>query len=212
MPRMNRLTKYRSAGGYEAAQTAMGRKPTVGFCYASKSARGFTLFELMITLVVAAILATVAVPNMRQFVQNSRLQGELGELAATLNFARGEAAKRSRSISVCARASDTACGAASAWKDGWLVFIDVDTDGVYDGAPEEILRVHTQTVSAITVTANDGKATPTAITHLRFAPAGNANNTGAFTFCDDRGGTHGRNIKVAGSGGISVTGGKVTCP
>jgi len=82
--------------------------------------RGFTLLELMITLSVAAILVTVAVPGMRQFIQNSRATAQANELVTAINLARSEAGKRGAAVEVCASSDQATCN-SSDWTDGWVV-------------------------------------------------------------------------------------------
>jgi type IV fimbrial biogenesis protein FimT len=74
---------------------------------------GFTLIELMITLAVAAILVTIAVPGMVTLVQNSRTTSQTNELVSALNLARSEAVKRGVTVTVRAEGGDFA--------DGWCV-------------------------------------------------------------------------------------------
>ena len=58
------------------------------------SHRGLTLIELMITLVILGVTATVAAPAMQQMVQGSRLRGETSRLLDAINLARSEAVLR----------------------------------------------------------------------------------------------------------------------
>lgn len=75
--------------------------------------RGFTLTEMMIVVIVAAILTVVAVPSFREFVANQRIKNASFDLVSTLSFARSEAIKRNANVSVNA--------AATGWSDGWTV-------------------------------------------------------------------------------------------
>lgn len=52
---------------------------------------GFTLVELMITLALVVIVATIAVPNFTTLIRNNQLQGKAEELKAFLNYARSQA-------------------------------------------------------------------------------------------------------------------------
>ncbi|WP_051692474.1 GspH/FimT family pseudopilin [Marinobacterium lacunae] len=61
---------------------------------------GFTLIELVVTLVVVAILATVAAPAFRDFFENRRLTGAAQTLYADLQLARAESIKRNQVIFV----------------------------------------------------------------------------------------------------------------
>jgi type IV fimbrial biogenesis protein FimT len=52
---------------------------------------GFTLTELLVTLSVASILLTVAVPNYRTFVQNNLQSTQSNNFYSTLALAKSEA-------------------------------------------------------------------------------------------------------------------------
>ena len=81
--------------------------------------RGFTLIELMVTLSVAAILLTVAVPNFQIFVMNNRMATQANDLITALNLARSEAVKRAANVTVCASSNTTSC--TGTWAQGWIV-------------------------------------------------------------------------------------------
>lgn len=88
------------------------------------SARGFTLLELMITILIVAILLTVGVPSFSSFIQNSRARALATDITAALNTARAEAVKRSETVRVCPSSNGTSC--TGAWEDGWIVQRTVD--------------------------------------------------------------------------------------
>lgn len=65
-----------------------------------KSTRGFTLVELMITLALLAIVATIAVPNFVQFIRNNQVQAKADELKTFLQYARGQAVTKRNTYSI----------------------------------------------------------------------------------------------------------------
>src|SRR5438132_6317143 len=67
--------------------------------------RGFTMVELMITLVLLAVLAGIAAPAMSQFIKASRLNSAANQFQADLQMARREAIRRNTRVLVCPLAS-----------------------------------------------------------------------------------------------------------
>ena len=65
-----------------------------------KGMRGFTLIELMITVVLLTIVATVAVPNFTRFIQNNQVQAKADELKSLLQYARGQAVTRRKAYEI----------------------------------------------------------------------------------------------------------------
>ena len=91
---------------------------------------GFTLVELLITIVVVSILLAAGVPAFQSFIKNSRVTSQTNDLISTIQLARSEALKRGTNMVVCASSNQTTCTGKDTWADGWIVFSDFDpTDG-----------------------------------------------------------------------------------
>jgi type IV fimbrial biogenesis protein FimT len=116
---------------------------------------GFTLVELMFTIVVLAVLLSLGIPNFRDFLRNSRMTSAANDLLGDIHTARTEAIKRRVVVGVCASPdpldANPACAAPGATSfRGWVVFVDdsdpnavlgTDGNGVID-AGETVLRRH----------------------------------------------------------------------
>ena len=87
-----------------------------------RSSRGFTMLELMITILVAAILVMVAAPSFRTALQKHRVQAASDDLQAAIQYARTEAVLRATYVSLCATADATTCAASATYETGWLVY------------------------------------------------------------------------------------------
>ncbi len=62
------------------------------------SPRGFTLFELLITLSIAAILTTLAIPTYQSFIQQEKHARTVNQLQSLYKFSRSEAIKREATV------------------------------------------------------------------------------------------------------------------
>lgn len=74
---------------------------------------GFTLIELMITIAIAGILATIALPSFRDFVRTQRVKSASFDLVAALTLTRSEALKRNANVYMTP--------AVGGWQNGWTV-------------------------------------------------------------------------------------------
>ena len=99
-------------------------------------ARGFTLIELVIVVVMIAILSALAFPSMRSFIVRNRVRDAASDIFIALNQARSEALKRNVTITLSPITAGT-------WTSGWHV-VDPVNAGQY-------LEVH-QALGVLTMT------------------------------------------------------------
>jgi type IV fimbrial biogenesis protein FimT len=160
---------------------------------------GFTIFELMVTLAVAAVLLSLAAPNFRLIIQDNRLTTDINTLAASLNLTRSEAITRGVPATLC-KSNDfdnsPSCVAAANWHDGWIVWVDVDNDAALD--PDEVIRVVNGVTAGTTLVFAVGK------NDVTYNPSGFAiDDNGTFQLCDTRNVVHkGKGLVVSNSGGV----------
>lgn len=103
---------------------------------------GFTITELMVSLVILAVLLAVAAPSYRDFIVDSRMNAEANEFLTMLNFARSEAVKRNGTVTMCKSGDGAGCVDTGNWAQGWIVFVDVDGNHLRNANTETLLRVH----------------------------------------------------------------------
>ncbi len=163
-----------------------------------KHYRGFTLIELMVTIVIVAILLGIAVPEFSTFMKNNRIATAASELLADLALARSEAGKRGQNVTVCI-SSDGATCAGTDWMGGRLVFADGGTAGVVDSG-DTIIRFSEAKNNGTTMTSENFANTG----FVRYSASGTvttgSTNKGSFKICDSRTGNFGRVITLTNTG------------
>jgi type IV fimbrial biogenesis protein FimT len=189
---------------------------------------GFSLIELMVTLAVASIVLSIAIPSYQTAVQNNRRTTAVSELATALQLARSTAISQRVFTVVCKSPDGATCptGAGSGdWTQGWMIFTDADNNGSLDaGGTDTLIRVHDALTGNATFIGNNN-----VINQVSFSPQGLTRNNGTITHCDARGATdasaliisvggqvrHARDTNddgIVDTGTAGTVGVNVTCP
>lgn len=114
---------------------------------------GFTLIELTVVMALAALLASIGVPVMHSLTTYGRRANELNRLRADLLYARSEAIARGMTVTLCTSPDGTVCNTHHPWDDGWIIFVDTDSDLDRD-LHETLLRVKAPFASEDSLSGN----------------------------------------------------------
>lgn len=161
---------------------------------------GFTLYELLITVLIVGVILALGIPNLRQFTQNSRMTSAANDLNTAFHLARSAASRAKATITICASANsmlpEANCGGT--WDQGYIVFVDAPAGAGdiarTDLANETILRAYPESPEGVMMAvANDA-------TYFSYAPTGLGRQSAddglplsQIVLCDARG-----NVTAAG--------------
>lgn len=119
---------------------------------------GYTLVELLVALAIGAILLMIAIPGYSYLVHKNTLTVVTNDLVTALHLARSEAIKRSMRVTICKTSNATntapACDPLASWRQGWLVFVDGGTAGVFEFG-DTILWVQDSASRVVTITTSN---------------------------------------------------------
>lgn len=101
---------------------------------------GFTLIEMMITVLVLAIGLGVGIASFREVMANNRMAVAVNDLVGSLHVARSQAITRRTTVTICpAPGGQGDCDDAGSLAEGWQVFADDNGDGARSPG-EELLQ------------------------------------------------------------------------
>lgn len=151
---------------------------------------GFTLYELLITMLIVGVVLSYGIPNMLQFNQNGRMTSTANDLHAAFHLARSESSRAKTNITVCPSANATAAAAncGGTWNQGFIVFVDEDGDLNRSGATETVLRSHGPIPASLTLAiAGDATYFSYSSTGLGRPNVGGNTAVSQVVMCDERG-------------------------
>lgn len=116
--------------------------------------RGFTLFELMLTLALGAVLAGLAAASFSDMAARHRQSVEIDALFHAIHLARKESVMRRKVVSLCPSSDGQSCSQVPDWSIGWIMFENTDQDSPPAVDPgEAVLRRH-RVGEQVTLVAN----------------------------------------------------------
>lgn len=157
--------------------------------------RGYTLLELVVTMVIVVVLTLIAAPTFDQWHARQRMNAAIHAMHQDLLAARSRAITLGAHVVACPGTPSTGCRDDSDWNGGWLVFHDMDADREKDPA-EAVLRM-TPAMDRINIMSASSRRS------LRFYPNGTApGSNGSIWFCGARGPDHAQRLVLSNVGRI----------
>jgi len=184
-----------------------------------EKSRGFTILELLVTLLVLAVLLSIAVPSFRATTRRAQIGNYVNTLVGDLQFARSEAATRRQFVSVCRSTDGKVCAVDQSNYDvGYLIYAyDASATGenqLYDPTKNHVLLRTTPVEAEVSIQATDANV-------LTFGQAGLPKANGSrtamqFVFCARKPGnttgqgentpqTPGSKVSLGVSGSLTTT-------
>ena len=163
-----------------------------------RPAEGFTIVEMMVVIAIVAIIMVFAIPSYKSVTTQSRMAGEINDLASDVALARSAAIKQGLTVTICPSANPSAtpstnspaCNNSTSWTTGWIVFIDVANNQTFTTSGDTLLRVHGPFTGSDTLVYSSTGGKAKAITFNRmggtnsFGNATDFSDTGTLTLHD----------------------------
>lgn len=105
--------------------------------------RGYSLYELLVTTGLIAVLLAVGIPSFASIIARQRQLTEINALFHAIHVARKESIMRRRAVSLCPSHDGLSCTNGTDWSGGWLMFENSDRDSPpHVDSGEPVLQRH----------------------------------------------------------------------
>jgi type IV fimbrial biogenesis protein FimT len=144
---------------------------------------GFTLIELLVVIAIVAIISMVAIPSFSRLIASTAVSGHVNTFMADAEYARSKARnlRAGGGVTMCRsdnpEAASPACSAATStdWSNGWIIFVDINSDGTVDTG-DTVIRVQ----PVLTYSGGIDKTGSTAFDHFTYNVLGRSNANGTL--------------------------------
>lgn len=104
---------------------------------------GYSLYELLFTLALAALILGAGLPSLGALVADNRLRTEANALFHAIHHARKASVVRRRVVSICPSNDGSRCSDSFDTAAGWMMFVNDSRRGDQTRTPgEPVLRFH----------------------------------------------------------------------
>ncbi len=155
--------------------------------------RGYTLWELLIAMAVAAVGLAIGLPSFERLKLDMERTAAVNAFVGGVQLARSEAAKRARPVVLCKTVDLERCGGdALRFDHGYMVFVNEDDVRPPSRSANEPLLRAFAAAPHLSISANREM--------FEFRPFRQRSTNGTVTFCDRRGAAEARAVIVSYTG------------
>jgi type IV fimbrial biogenesis protein FimT len=139
--------------------------------------KGFTLLEMLITLLAITIVLKAGVPAMQSLARDAQLTGMVSTYLHAFNSSRHTAMTAHRQIAMCVLDARNRC--SGIWSNDLTLFYDDNRDGALATPADIIERITLPAAGDITVSLRAFGTTK----HISMKANGHFRRNGTFRFC-----------------------------
>ncbi len=176
----------------------------------TRQCRGFTLFGLVVALVLASTLLLLGVPALQNMMARNRQTADLDAIVNGLQTARAFAVSDGEPTTLCGSSTGTGCDGQ--WSQGWIVVENRSGNVGSVSAGDLVVKHYPALDGGFTLTPQFGGTG-----YVSYQPSGLVAAGGYFTLCGPRGAANAVSAIVSPAGDVrtddrTASGTALSCP
>jgi len=160
------------------------------------SRNGYSLIEMLVTMSIATVLISFALPSIVEIKSNKILKNERDRLMVSFAYARSYAINQQKQVVVCPSLSGYSCDNQSKWNQGWIIFDDSNSNREFDNN-EKLLQFENPMDKSVKATSSIFRS-KIRFNNIGFSPGTNV----SINFCDKRGNDFALSLIINNAGRI----------